>query len=142
MARLNSNRGFFMTQTPKTPSKLMAVLLNGVAQLEYDRHKPLSDYQQDYLDNMDSKMDNGILIADKRIENPDVMQRVKFVAGNLVHAIKADDEILSAAFCSYIATRMPELDQVKITDIKDEVSIELVFDQEYRKQVTIPAMIN
>lgn len=131
-----------MTQTSKTPSKLMAVLLNGVAQLEYDRQKPLSEFQREYLDNMDNKMDNGIQLADKQIENPDVMQRVKFIAGNLVHAIKADDETMSAAFCSYIATRMPELDQIKITDLNDEVSIELVFDQEYRKQVAIPALIN
>ena len=120
----------------------MAVLLNGVAQLEYDRQKPLSEFQREYLDNMDNKMDNGIQLADKQIENPDVMQRVKFIAGNLVHAIKADDETMSAAFCSYIATRMPELDQIKITDLNDEVSIELVFDQEYRKQVAIPALIN
>ena len=120
----------------------MAVLLNGVAQLEYDRHRPLSEYQKDYLENMDRKMDNGIQLGDKEIDQPDTMQKVKFVAGNLLHAMKADDEAMSAAFCSYIATRMPDLDQVKITDIKDEISIELVFDQEYRKQVTIPATIN
>ena len=116
----------------------MAVLLNGVAQLEYDRSKALSDFQNDYLVNMDRKMDNGIVVGDKTIENPDVMERVKFVAGNLLHAMKADDEQLSAAFCSYIATRMPDLHQVRMTDINDEVSIELVFDQEYRRQLSIP----
>lgn len=118
------------------------MLLNGVAQLEYDRHKPLSEYQADYLDNMDRKMDNGIVLGEETLEHPDVMQKVKFVSGNLLHAMKADDEAMSAAFCSYIATRMPDLDQVRITDINDEVSIELVFDQEYRKQVTIPVSLD
>ncbi len=127
-----------MSQSPKQPQKMMAILLNGVAQLEYDRSKPLSDFQNDYLDNMDRKMDSGIELGESVIDDPDVMERVKFVSGNLLHAMKADDEAMSAAFCSYIATRMPELDQVRITDINDEISIELVFDQEYRKQIAIP----
>ena len=127
-----------MSNSPDSENTLMAVLLNGVAQLEYDRSRALSDYQNDYLENMDRKMDNGIVVGDKTVENPDVMERVKFVTGNLLHAIKADDEAMSAAFCSYIATRMPDLKQVKITDINDEISIELVFDQEYRRQLSIP----
>ena len=31
-------------------SRLLGVLLNGVAQLEYDRDKALTDYQSAYLD--------------------------------------------------------------------------------------------
>ncbi len=120
----------------------MAVLLNGIAQLEYDRERALSDYQQDYLQNMDNKMDNGIVLGDTTIESPDVMQRVKFVTGNLLHAMKGDDEQMTAAFCAYIATRMPELDQVQITELNDDISIELVFDREYRKQVSIPVRLD
>ncbi|MGD2118904.1 MAG: hypothetical protein PVG66_11130 [Chromatiales bacterium] len=121
-----------MSQSP-----IMAVLLNGIAQLEYDRRKTLTEKQMDYLDQMDEKMDGGIEIAGKLLDSPDAMARVKFVSSNLLHAIKGDDEVGAAAFCAYIATRMPELKQVKITDLNDEVSIELVFDQEYRKQVTV-----
>lgn len=131
-----------MSANPVQKKDLMAVLLNGVAQLEYDRDKPLSDYQIDYLQNMDRKMDNGIVLGNETLENPDVMDRSKFVAGNLLHAMKANDEAMSAAFCSYIATRLPDLKQVKITDINDEISIELVFDQEYRKQVSIPVSLD
>lgn len=119
-------------------NKLMAILLNGVAQIEFDRSKPLSEYQQDYLQNMDNKMDAGIVLGDQTLENPEALDRVKFVAGNLLHAMKANDEAMSAAFTAYIATRMTDLDQVKITDLNDEVSIELVFDQEYRKQLSVP----
>lgn len=119
-------------------NKLMAVLLNGVAQLEYDRDKPLSDFQKDYLENMDARMDKGIEMGEKLVESPDINEKVQFVAGNLFHAIKGDDEAMAAAFCSYIATRMPDLDQLLITDIKDEVSIELVFDKAYRRAVSIP----
>ena len=117
---------------------LLAVLLNGVAQLEYDRNKPLSEFQTDYLSNMDNKMNAGIELGDEVLHNPEVMERVKFVAGNLLHAIKSDDEASCAAFCAYMATRMPDLKQVKMADLNDEVTIELVFDQEYRRPVSIP----
>ncbi len=131
-----------MTDKNQKQNRLMAVLLNGIAQLEYDRERALSDYQQDYLQNMDNKMDNGIVLGDTTIESPDVMQRVKFVTGNLLHAMKGDDEQMTAAFCAYIATRMPELDQVQITELNDDISIELVFDREYRKQVSIPVRLD
>jgi len=119
-------------------SKLMAVFLNGVAQIEFDRNKKLSDFQVDYLDNMDSRMDQGISVGEQVIEQPDTTERVKFVAANLLHAIKGNDDSAAAAFCTYIGTRMPEIKQVRMTDINDEVSIELVFDKEYRRPISIP----
>ncbi len=119
-------------------SNLMAIFLNGVAQIEFDRSKKLSDFQVDYLDHMDAKMDKSITIGEQIIEQPDMTERVKFVAGNLLHAIKGNDESSAAAFCTYIGTRMPEIKQVRMTDINDEVSIELVFDKEYRRPISIP----
>jgi hypothetical protein len=116
---------------------MMAVLLDGVAQLEYDRNKALPDHQALYLDKVDQKMDAGILLGNESIQNPDLNQRAQFAAGNLAHAIKTDDEAIAAAMCSWLATRLPDLKQVKIEDKDGEVSIELVFDEEYRKQVAV-----
>lgn len=116
---------------------LMAVLLNGIAQLEYDREKPLSEYQLTYLDKMDSKMATGLEIGEETIEDPDENQRAQFVAANLYHAIKGEDEAMCSALCSYLATRLPELKQVKLDDKEGNVTIELVFDQKYGKQVPV-----
>ena len=118
-------------------SDLMAVLLNGIAQLEYDREKPLSEYQLTYLDKMDSKMATGLEIGEETIEDPDENQRAQFVAANLYHAIKSEDEAMCSALCSYLATRLPELKQVKLDDNEGDVTIELVFDQAYGKQVPV-----
>jgi hypothetical protein len=118
-------------------SDLMAVLLNGIAQLEYDRDKPLSEYQLTYLDKMDSKMADGLDIGDESITEPDQNQRIQFVAANLYHAIKSEDEAMCSALCSYLATRLPELKQVKLDDSEGHVAIELVFDQKYGKQVPV-----
>ena len=118
-------------------NNIMAVFLNGIAQLEYDRDKLLPDHQAAYLDKMDAKMDAGILVGDENITNPDVSQRTQFAAANLAHALNTSDEAMAAAMCSYMAIRLPELKQVRIDDQEGEVSIELVFDEEYRKQVAV-----
>ena len=115
----------------------MAVLLNGVAQLEYDRNKLLPAHQAAYLDKMDEKMKAGILLGDETVSNPDLNQRTQFAAGNLVHALKLGDESMAAAMCSYLAIRLPELKQVLIEEHGEQVSIEFIFDQDYRKQVAV-----
>lgn len=126
---------------------IMAVTLNGIAQLEYNRNTPLPPQQELYLDKMDQKMDDGILVGETTINNPDLNQRAQFVAGNLAHAILSDNEAMCAALTAYLAMRLPDLDQVKITNNTSEgssadeqagaVSIELVFDESYQKQVEV-----
>jgi len=119
---------------------VMAVFLNGIAQLEYDRERLLPDQQRAYLDRMDAKMDDGILIGQETISNPDIEQRARFAAGNLVHALNTNDEAMAAAMCSYLAIRLPELKQVRIEELQEtngQVSIEFVYDKEYRKQVAV-----
>lgn len=118
-------------------SNIMAVLLNGVAQLEYNRDKPLPDHQAAYLDKMDKKMDTGIQLDESQIENPDINQRAQFVAANLLHAIRNNQEAVAAALCTYLADRLPDLKQVRMDEQGDEVSIELVFDEDYKKQVSV-----
>jgi len=119
-------------------SSLFAVLLNGIAQLEFDRNKPLPDYQGAYLEKMDRKMDDGILVGDNEIQNPDLGQRAQFVAANLAHAIKSNDEAMCAAMTSWLATRLPDLKQVKLADENGEISIDLVFDEDYVQQIAVP----
>ena len=118
-------------------SNIMAVLLNGIAQLEYDRDKLLPDHQSVYLDKMDAKMDEGIYLDERTIRQPDLNQRTRFAAANLAHAINSNDESTAAAMCSYLALRLPDLKQVRIEDSQGEFTIELVFDEVYKKQVAV-----
>lgn len=118
-------------------SNIMAILLNGVAQLEYDRNKVLPDHQAAYLDKMDQKMDKGIQLGETLIENPNIDQRAQFIAANLLHAIKDNQEAMAASLCTYLADRLPELKQVKMDEQDGGVSIELVFDEDYKKQVPV-----
>lgn len=119
-------------------SNLMAVLLNNIAQLEYDRERELPAHQAVYLDKMDRKMKGeGIMLGEALVTDPSLEQRAQFVAANLVHAIKANDEATAAAMCTYLANRLPDLKQVKIEDKDGQVSIDLVFDEEYKKQMMV-----
>ena len=118
-------------------SNVMGVLLDGVAQLEYDREKLLPDHQAAYLDKMDEKMADGINIGDQVIKDPDINQRAQFVVANLLHAIKTDNEQVAGAMCSYLAIRLPDLKQVKINEQHGEVSIESDYENEYANQVAV-----
>ena len=118
-------------------SQLMGVLLNGIAQLEYDRRRQLPDHQAAYLEKMDQMMDAGILIDDQTVVDPETGQRAQFVAANLAHAIKTNDEQQAAAMCTYLAERLPDLKQVKILEDQEAMSIDLVFDEDYVKQIAV-----
>lgn len=97
----------------------LTVIYNDVPQLEYDRNQQLQDHQLVYLEKMDEKMDRGVSLGDEEIQNPDLNQRSQFVAANLAHAIKTDNEAQMAALCSYIALRMPDIQQLSIKDLED-----------------------
>jgi len=116
-------------------SSMMAVLLNGLAQIEYDRTKPLPDYQGAYLDKMDRKMESeGIDIDGERVLAPALAQKAQFVAANLASAILANEEAQAAAMTTWLAVRLPELKQVKLREEDEGFAIELDFDQAYIRQ--------
>ncbi|TDY00977.1 hypothetical protein [Thiohalophilus thiocyanatoxydans] len=118
-------------------SDKVAVMVNGQAEVEFDRNKPLTDLQKTYLDKMDQEMDKGIHLSGEAIAQPDQIQRAKFVANALLESIQSEDEPRIAATCSWLAVRLPELKQVR-ADLKDEsFSIDLVFDQEHKNQVQV-----
>jgi hypothetical protein len=136
LLRENNNIPGF-TGHESSMSNLLAVLLNGIAQLEYDRDKPLPPHQAAYLDKMDTKMDAGISVGNDTIESPDINQRAQFIAANLLSAMKSNDEEMSAALCTWLANRLPDLKQIKMNEDGDRVSIDLVFDEAYGKQTAV-----
>ncbi|VAX13307.1 hypothetical protein MNBD_GAMMA24-2776 [hydrothermal vent metagenome] len=119
-------------------SKIMAVLLNGIAQLEYDRDQLLPEQQRQYLEKMDEKMNAGITLGGQTVADPDSPQRAQFVAQNLAQAIKTDNQSMALALTSWLASRLPELKQVKLEQAEAVTTIELVFDEEYGNQVAVP----
>jgi len=116
---------------------VMQVIVNGQSQIEYDRQKSLPEKQLEYLEKMDREMDSGFELAGEKVEAPDLLQRAQFVAGYLAQALFGENDQMIAASCSWIATRLPDLKQVKIIEEDNQISIDLVFDEERVNQVKV-----
>ena len=129
--------------------KLLHVIINDEAILEFDRAKPVPGHQRQYLDKMDARMDQGIQLGADFIKSPNALQRSQFVANSLINALQNDDDGIASAMCTYLAKRMPDLQQIKCVSQKHHaspkksesndgeadkaLSIELVFDRSFEK---------
>ena len=83
-------------------------------------------------------MDLGIELGEQRLANPDLGQRAQFVAANLLNALLENRESVAASLCSYLAMRLPDLQQVKFTEQKNgQFLIDLVFDEPYRREIPV-----
>ncbi|UCE88551.1 MAG: hypothetical protein JSW10_09410 [Pseudomonadota bacterium] len=116
---------------------IMAVVIDGAVKVNYDRNKPLPGLQRRFLDKMDQDMDEGIALGDKAVTAPDQLQRALYVANHLVNALFDDNDALIAASCAYLANRLPDLKQVKVTSHDGEMLIDLVFDEPHKPESTI-----
>ncbi|TCK17225.1 hypothetical protein DFR30_0446 [Thiogranum longum] len=120
-----------------SPTPVLTVVIDGEPHLEYDRGKLLPESRLASLDRMDQKMDQGIRLGGESIKHPDRVQRAQFVALHLLEAMQEGDDALIAASCAYLASRLPDLHQVKARLAGDAVSAELVFDEPYTKEVAV-----
>jgi hypothetical protein len=118
-------------------SSKLVIVINGQAVIEYDRNVRLPGHQREFLDKMDLDMQQGIEISGEQIPNPDLKSRAKYVAIHLINAIVNEHDSMIAASCAYLANRLPELKQIKVNELNDEFSFDLVFDQEYNNAVNV-----
>ena len=119
--------------------KLVAVL-NGESQVEFERSKSLADRQLEYLAVMDKQLDDGIPQGAGMLFSPTMEQKIQFVANQLIAAIKAENEQLAAATLSWLATRLPDLQQVAADEKNGEITIRLIYDKPYVKAEPIHFM--
>ena len=116
--------------------KLVAVI-NGEVTLEYDRSKALPEQQKVYLDKMDEKMDQGIPHGQGNMFSPQIEHKAQFVADQLVNAISNDNEQLIAATMAYLATRLPELQQISSEEKDGQTTIKLIYDRPYAEEQAV-----
>jgi hypothetical protein len=124
----------------------LTVVLDGVSQLEYQRDRPLTGKQRQYLDNLDRDMDAGVELGGRRIESPNALQRAQFVAMQLLQAVRDGNEPVAAATCAYLANRISDIKQVRGTMRGGLLSVDLVFDKAYAKEMKVefvkPSQLN
>jgi len=115
----------------------LVVLIDGQPMIEYDRSVRLPGHQRQFLDKMDLDMDQGISLAGLEIDEPETKQRAQYIAMHLVMAVLDANDAKISAMCAWLATRLPELKQLKAITRNEEIELELVFDQVHHNQVTV-----
>ncbi len=126
-----------MNKPVSDKNQFVAILIDGELQLKYDRGTALPAHQLQYLERMDQQMNEGIRLGVDWVEQPDLMQRAKFVAVHLVESLQHGNDALIAASCAYLAERLPELKQVRAKMLGAGFSAELVFDKPYVEETLV-----
>jgi len=111
------------------PAKLR-VVVNGSEVFQYDKNTRHPGKQREILDNMDLDMDEGIEINGNIIQSPDKMQRAQYVAMNLLYGMQIKSNSLISTTCGYLVTRLPGLNQIRAIEKGDEITMDLIFDDE------------
>lgn len=107
---------------------MLEILVNKQIVMEYDRNARLPGMQRGFLDKMDLDMDEGIEFNNKHYDNPDTLQRSKYVAMKLLQAIQTNNHGMVNAMCAYLINRLPKLNQISAEKTGEEVEIYLIFD--------------
>jgi hypothetical protein len=115
----------------------LTVLINGEPHIEYHRGKPLPAAQHVCLDRMDEQMSGGVELGGARVPEPDTLQRAQFVAIQVIEGLQSGNDALIAAGCAYLASRLPDLTQVKARLVNGGFSAELIFNHPFVKEVAV-----
>jgi hypothetical protein len=113
-------------------SSILAVVVNDQLTLKYERDKELPEHQQAYLDKLDAKFEQGIELDGEFVPQPVLEERARYMALSLMEGILYQEDARAAVSLAWLATRLPELKQVKAHVDQDGTRFDLVFDEEYR----------
>ncbi len=111
---------------------ILAIVVNDQLLMQYDRDKALPESQQHYLSKLDEKFDRGIELQNEQIDHPNIEDRAKFMALSLMEGIIYQEDNKAAASMAWLATRLPDLKQVKAIVDEKGTQFDLIFDREYQ----------
>ena len=118
-------------------SSTLFVIVNDEPQLQFDRDKPLSGKQAEYLERLDRKFDAGIELQGEWLEHPDLGQRARWMALALMEGLLYQEDEKAAASLAWLATRLPDLKQVQAVIDEQGTRFELIFDREYQPRQVV-----
>ncbi len=109
---------------------MLRLFVNGEAVLECHAQARLPGHVRDFIARMDVDMDAGFSLAGQVVQQPDDMQRAYFVALKLFQSFMRENERLRVASCAWLCKRMPQLREVRVDDSEEEISLELIMDEQ------------
>ncbi len=118
-------------------SKIVKLIINDLATLEYDKAVDLPNNQLQYLEMMDKKMEEGVVLGDEFITKPDNIQKSQFVALNMLALLDKNEEQEAIAMFTYLVNYLSELKQVKVKGTAGKYKIEFVFYKDLNRWESI-----
>ncbi len=118
-------------------SPVLHVIVNDQPLLHFDRSKPLSEKQAEYLDKLDAKLDAGIELQGEWLEQPNIEQRARWMALAMMEGILYQEDEKAAASLAWLATRLPDLKQIQAVVDESGAQFELIFDREYQPRQVV-----
>jgi hypothetical protein len=118
-------------------SPVLHVIVNDQPMLQFDRGKPLSSKQAEYLDKLDARFDAGIELQGEWLEQPNPEQRARWMALALMEGLLYQEDEKAAASLAWLATRLPELKQIQAVVDEQGTRFELIFDREYQPRQVV-----
>ena len=115
----------------------LVVVVNDQLMLQYDRSKELPEHQQQHLQKLDGKFDQGIELQGHFIAQPDIEQRAKYMALSLMEGIIYQEDAKAAVSLAWLATRLPDLKQVKAIVDDQGTHFDLIFDRAYQSHQVV-----
>jgi len=116
---------------------LIKLVINDNEVLQYDKNVKLPDNQNEYLKNMDIKMDQGIILGNQNVTQPEQLQKAQFVTLNMLSFLDNNQEQEAIAMFSYLVNYMSELKQVKVLGKPGNYKIEFVLYKDFSQWDTI-----
>lgn len=102
------------------------LLVNDQVAFDFDKELSLEESQLEFLDKMDSDMDKGVKINGQLFSEPDNTQRATFMTMNLIRALQQENQMVATASCAYIASRLPDVEKVLVSDDGAGVKVEFI----------------
>ena len=109
--------------------RMLSIYINEKKIIDYDRNTRQPGKHRQFFDGMDLDMDEGIKMNGEMINSPDKMQRAHYVAMSLLYGIEKKSEGMINSTCGYLVNRLPQLKQIRATEIDVDVTLDLIFDE-------------
>ncbi|MFK5894028.1 MAG: hypothetical protein QM504_12475 [Pseudomonadota bacterium] len=116
---------------------LIKLVINDNDVLQYDRSVNLPDNQNQYLQMMDKKMEQGVTLGNESIKQPNQLQKAQFVALNMLYQLDQNNDQEAIAMFTYLVNQLQKLKQVKVIGEPNKYKVEFVFYKDLSNWETI-----
>lgn len=79
-----------------------------------------------YFDEIDLKMEEGIMLGSQNIEKPDDYQKQQYAAFLLTSGLQSKDKNLIHVMTAFLHERYPELEEIRVSKQGEDFNLKLI----------------